>query len=46
MTREARDKFQNSKGWTIGADAGVAVAKSVPAGSMIPRPCVTRSSAL
>jgi lipid-binding SYLF domain-containing protein len=27
MTREARDKFQNSKGWTIGADAGVAVAK-------------------
>ena len=26
MTREARDKFENSKGWTIGADAGVAVA--------------------
>ena len=26
MTNEARDKFQRSKGWTIGADAGVAVA--------------------
>ena len=26
MTNEARDNFQRSKGWTIGADAGVAVA--------------------
>ncbi|HWX80482.1 MAG TPA: YSC84-related protein [Steroidobacteraceae bacterium] len=26
MTREARDKFEQSKGWTIGADLGVAVA--------------------
>ena len=26
MTKEARDKFEHSKGWTIGADAGVAVA--------------------
>jgi lipid-binding SYLF domain-containing protein len=26
MTKEARDKFERSKGWTIGADAGVAVA--------------------
>ncbi|HKC16774.1 MAG TPA: YSC84-related protein [Steroidobacteraceae bacterium] len=26
MTSEARDKFERSKGWTIGADAGVAVA--------------------
>jgi lipid-binding SYLF domain-containing protein len=25
MTNEARDKFQRSEGWTIGADAGVAV---------------------
>jgi lipid-binding SYLF domain-containing protein len=25
MTEEARDKFLNSKGWTIGADAGVAL---------------------
>jgi lipid-binding SYLF domain-containing protein len=31
MTRDSRDKFENSKGWTIGADAGVAVA-SVGAG--------------
>ncbi len=26
MTKEARDNFQRSEGWTIGADAGVAVA--------------------
>ena len=26
MTQEARDKFERSKGWTIGADVGVAVA--------------------
>ena len=26
MTKEAREKFERSKGWTIGADAGVAVA--------------------
>ena len=26
MTKEARENFQRSKGWTIGADAGVAVA--------------------
>ena len=26
MTKEARDNFERSKGWTIGADAGVAVA--------------------
>ena len=26
MTQEARDKFELSKGWTIGADVGVAVA--------------------
>lgn len=26
MTKEARDRFQRSKGWTIDADAGVAVA--------------------
>ena len=26
MTREARDKFERSSGWTIGADVGVAVA--------------------
>ncbi len=26
MTSEARDNFQRSEGWTIGADAGVAVA--------------------
>jgi lipid-binding SYLF domain-containing protein len=26
MTTEARKKFESSKGWTIGADAGVAVA--------------------
>lgn len=26
MTREARNSFQDSKGWTIGADAGVVVA--------------------
>ena len=31
MTREARDKFELSKGWTIGADVGVAVA-SIGAG--------------
>ena len=29
MTDEAREKFVNSKGWTIGADAGVAVVKGV-----------------
>jgi lipid-binding SYLF domain-containing protein len=26
MTKEARENFERSKGWTIGADAGVAVA--------------------
>ncbi len=26
MTKAARENFENSKGWTIGADAGVAVA--------------------
>jgi lipid-binding SYLF domain-containing protein len=26
MTQEAREKFERSKGWTIGADVGVAVA--------------------
>ena len=26
MTKEARDNFERSKGWTIGADAGIAVA--------------------
>jgi lipid-binding SYLF domain-containing protein len=26
MTQEARDKFELSKGWTIGADVGVAIA--------------------
>ena len=26
MTNDARDKFERSEGWTIGADAGVAVA--------------------
>jgi len=26
MTKEAREKFERSNGWTIGADAGVAVA--------------------
>ena len=26
MTKEAREKFEHSKGWTVGADAGVAVA--------------------
>src|SRR5271168_624453 len=26
MSQEARDKFEHSKGWTIGADVGVAVA--------------------
>lgn len=31
MTQEARDKFEQSKGWTIGADVGVAVA-SIGAG--------------
>jgi lipid-binding SYLF domain-containing protein len=28
MTSEARDQFQNSHGWTVGADAGVAVASA------------------
>jgi lipid-binding SYLF domain-containing protein len=28
MTREARDRFEASKGWTIGADADVAIAKA------------------
>jgi lipid-binding SYLF domain-containing protein len=28
MTKKARDDFENSKGWTIGADAGVAVASA------------------
>lgn len=29
MTEEARDKFMNSNGWTVGADAAVAVVKGV-----------------
>ena len=28
MTQEALDKFQNSKGWTAGVDASVAVIKA------------------
>lgn len=31
MTQEARDKFLSSRGWTIGADAGVAVVKGAGA---------------
>ena len=32
-TAEARDKFVNSKGWSVGADASVAVAKKGAGGS-------------
>ena len=32
-TAEARDKFVNSNGWSIGADASVAVAKKGAGGS-------------
>lgn len=33
MTNKARDDFENSKGWTIGADAGVAVASAGAGGN-------------
>jgi lipid-binding SYLF domain-containing protein len=34
MTQEALDKFRNSKGWTAGADASVAVIKSGAQGTV------------
>jgi lipid-binding SYLF domain-containing protein len=34
MTQESLDKFRNSKGWTVGADATVAVANVGANGSI------------